>query len=256
MNELPICICELASMETLRVRSTGLRSLPAAVQLLESLVYLDLSTFIFSENQLSSLPVGLFSLRLQVLLLTGNRLESIPREVRHLADSIHELDVSCNRLRTIPADIALLKLLRVLNLRDNHLTRLPSELSRMELRVLDVSENEIGELPSELRHMSSLVELCTYGNPLTTPPATICSKARTGTCIQMVTSPSELLGECHDNGIDTIYRRNDRRSRAPRFNTLGGSDSGYASTVDEHRYSHEVSTGIFQLDFQSLRSCS
>lgn len=51
------------------------------------------------------------------------------------------------------------------------------ELSRMELRVLDVSENELGELPYDLRHMCSLIELHLRGNPLTTPPATICSKA-------------------------------------------------------------------------------
>ncbi|VDM23401.1 unnamed protein product [Toxocara canis] len=267
LNELPICICELSSMETLRVRATGLRSLPAAVQLLESLTYLDLS-----ENQLSTLPIGLFSIRLQVLLLTGNRLESLPREIRQLAGSLHELDVSCNRLRAIPADIALLKLLRVLNMRDNRLTRLPSELSRMELRILDVSENELGELPSELRHMCSLIDLRVEGNPLATPPVSICSKARQFILMlsgkgrehvfkwlraQANTSEGGMRpmdwsmnrpatinatlrrGRYNDNGIDMMARRVERRSRSTRFNTLGGSDSGYASTVDEHRYSHE-----------------
>lgn len=34
--------------------------------------------------------------------------------------------------------------------------------------------------------------------------------------------------------------RFERRSRTTRFNTVGGSDSGYASTVDENRFSHEV----------------
>uniref|UniRef100_F1KVB5 Leucine-rich repeat and calponiny domain-containing protein 3 n=1 Tax=Ascaris suum TaxID=6253 RepID=F1KVB5_ASCSU len=275
MNELPICICELSSMETLRVRATGLRSLPAAVQLLESLTYLDLS-----ENQLTSLPVGLFTIRLQVLLLSGNRLESLPREIRQLAGSLHELDVSCNRLQAIPPDIALLKLLRVLNLRDNRLTHLPSELSRMELRVLDVSENELGELPYDLRHMCSLIELHLRGNPLTTPPATICSKGREHVFkwlrAQMnaseggsrpldwsmnrpVTINATLRrGRYNDNGIDTVARRVERRSRSTRFNTLGGSDSGYASTADEHRYSHEYQTStaagcLFGIN-ESLRS--
>uniref|UniRef100_A0A915A6Z3 Calponin-homology (CH) domain-containing protein n=2 Tax=Parascaris univalens TaxID=6257 RepID=A0A915A6Z3_PARUN len=275
MNELPVCICELSSMETLRVRATGLRSLPAAVQLLESLTYLDLS-----ENQLTSLPVGLFSIHLQVLLLAGNRLDSLPREIRQLAGSLHELDVSCNRLQAIPPDIALLKLLRVLNLRDNRLTHLPSELSRMELRVLDVSENELGELPYDLRHMCSLIELRLHGNPLTTPPATICSKGREHVFkwlrAQMnaseggsrpldwsmnrpVTINATLRrGRYNDNGIDTVARRVERRSRSTRFNTLGGSDSGYASTADEHRYSHEYQTStaagcLFGIN-ESLRS--
>uniref|UniRef100_A0A9J2Q761 Calponin-homology (CH) domain-containing protein n=1 Tax=Ascaris lumbricoides TaxID=6252 RepID=A0A9J2Q761_ASCLU len=338
MNELPICICELSSMETLRVRATGLRSLPAAVQLLESLTYLDLSVTVIlhyilttrwvdlyyeiihlyyplsvilipilsislrrwesgaseylmggktptSENQLTSLPVGLFTIRLQVLLLSGNRLESLPREIRQLAGSLHELDVSCNRLQAIPPDIALLKLLRVLNLRDNRLTHLPSELSRMELRVLDVSENELGELPYDLRHMCSLIELHLRGNPLTTPPATICSKAShfqgrehvfkwlraqmnaseggsrplDWSMNRPVTINATLRrGRYNDNGIDTVARRVERRSRSTRFNTLGGSDSGYASTADEHRYSHEYQTStaagcLFGIN-ESLRS--
>lgn len=39
---------------------------------------------------------------------------------------------------------------------------------------------------------------------------------------------------------ELAFRRADRRTRATRFNTLGGSDSGYASTADEHRLSNEV----------------
>ncbi|EJD73843.1 hypothetical protein LOAG_18764 [Loa loa] len=120
---LPLCICEMCSMETLRIRNTGLRSIPSAVQLLQSLTYLDLS-----GNQLMNIPSALFSIPLQILLLTGNRLEYIPREIRQLSNSLRELDASCNKLKSLPADIALLKSLRVLNVRDNQLTHLPSGL--------------------------------------------------------------------------------------------------------------------------------
>lgn len=37
-----------------------------------------------------------------------------------------------------------------------------------------------------------------------------------------------------------IERKVERRSRSTRFNTVGGSDSGYTSTGDEQRFSHEV----------------
>ncbi|VDO43546.1 unnamed protein product [Onchocerca flexuosa] len=39
-------------------------------------------------------------------------------------------------------------------------------------------------------------------------------------------------------------RRFERRPRATRFNTVGGSDSGYASTVDENRYSREFQSQV------------
>ncbi|VDN44861.1 unnamed protein product [Gongylonema pulchrum] len=80
-------------------------------------------------------------------------------------------------MKYLPADIALLKSLRVLNVRDNQLTHLPSEFSRLELRVLDVSQNELSELPAELRHMCTLVDLRMNANPLNMPPAKLCSKA-------------------------------------------------------------------------------
>ncbi|VDM95399.1 unnamed protein product, partial [Thelazia callipaeda] len=117
----PMCICEMRSLETLRIRNTGLRSIPSAVQLLQSLTYLDLS-----GNQLMNIPAALFTVPLEILLLTGNRLESIPREIRQLSNSIRELDISYNKLTSLPADIGLLKSLRVLNVRDNQLTQLPS----------------------------------------------------------------------------------------------------------------------------------
>ncbi|VDN85476.1 unnamed protein product [Brugia pahangi] len=75
-----------------------------------------------------NIPSALFSMPLQILLLTGNRLEYIPREIRQLSNSLRELDASCNKLKSLPADIALLKSLRVLNVRDNQLTHLPSGL--------------------------------------------------------------------------------------------------------------------------------
>lgn len=47
-------------------------------------------------------------------------------------------------------------------------------------------------------------------------------------------------------------RRFERRSRATRFNTVGGSDSGYASTADENRYSREV---ILHINFLHSKCC-
>lgn len=45
LSELPSFIYQLGSMETLRVRSTGLRTLPNTFYTLSSLTYLDLRFF-------------------------------------------------------------------------------------------------------------------------------------------------------------------------------------------------------------------
>lgn len=46
-------------------------------------------------------------------------------------------DASCNKLKSLPADIALLKSLRVLRVRDNQLTHLPAGLQIQFLMTFD-----------------------------------------------------------------------------------------------------------------------
>ncbi|VDM92957.1 unnamed protein product, partial [Litomosoides sigmodontis] len=213
-----------------------------------------------SGNQLVNIPSALFSIPLEILILTGNRLEYIPREIRQLSNSLRELDASCNKLKSLPTDISLLKLLRVLNVRDNQLTHLPAEFARLQLRILDISQNKLSELPIDLRYMCTLVNFRIDINPLVAPPAKLCSKGRehvfkwlqshAGRSVDdtmtaydctlkrpITTNATLRRGQNIENITDG--RHFDRRSRTTRFNTVGGSDSGYASTADENRYSRE-----------------
>jgi Leucine-rich repeat (LRR) protein len=57
--------------------------------------------------------------------LSGNRLDALPSEIKQLSETLQELDLKCNRLRQLPAAIATLTELRVLNLRSNQLKDLP-----------------------------------------------------------------------------------------------------------------------------------
>uniref|UniRef100_A0A1I7WPN6 Leucine-rich repeat protein soc-2 homolog n=1 Tax=Heterorhabditis bacteriophora TaxID=37862 RepID=A0A1I7WPN6_HETBA len=125
--DIPASICELQSLESLRVRGNTLRRIPSNIALLAALTFFDLS-----NNHLTQLPVALFDLPLEILLLTGNRLETIPREIRQLSSTLTELDISCNHLRSLPADIALLKMLRVLILRQNLLDQFPSVIIKIK----------------------------------------------------------------------------------------------------------------------------
>uniref|UniRef100_A0A914QKG2 Calponin-homology (CH) domain-containing protein n=1 Tax=Panagrolaimus davidi TaxID=227884 RepID=A0A914QKG2_9BILA len=51
---------------------------------------------------------------------------------------------------------------------------------------------------------------------------------------------SQLPKSSDPTSTNSLLRKADRRPRQNRFNTVGGSDSGYASTGDENRLSHEM----------------
>lgn len=172
LTEMPACMCELEYLETLQLRSNCIQRLPSSVHLMKSLGFLDLR-----GNQLKLLPSTLFFLRLKVLLLSGNQIESIPREIRQLENCLTELDISWNKLVEVPSDISLLKSLRVLNVSNNNITELPPEIGYMQLRILDISENSLSIIPVEFCNLSGFItEFKVTGNPFTAPPVNIIEK--------------------------------------------------------------------------------
>lgn len=166
--ELPEEVTTFAFLETLLLYHNTIRSIPESVKQLSSLTYLDLRS-----NQLSSLPREICFLPLQVLLVSNNRLTSLPDELGRLDQTLTDLDASYNQLANLPARLGELRSLRSLSLRSNHLLYLPRELTCLSLISLDVSNNKIASLPLEIRHMSTLVELQLENNPLTSPPASV-----------------------------------------------------------------------------------
>uniref|UniRef100_A0A7E4W751 Calponin-homology (CH) domain-containing protein n=1 Tax=Panagrellus redivivus TaxID=6233 RepID=A0A7E4W751_PANRE len=272
LTELPGCMCDLDSLETLQLRSNCIQRLPTSLQLLKSLAFLDLS-----GNQLHSLPQTLFFLRLQVLLLAGNRITTIPREIRQLENCLHELDLSYNRLVELPSDIAFLKSLRVLNLSHNRLIDLPGDIGFMQLRVLNISHNCLTALPFELCNLGGLaVDFQAHGNPLVAPPVDVVGRGREhifkwlksqsgadygdwafSRCSNInatLRRPERIpIERCSSKQSDTstLTRKTDRRTRQTRFNNVGGgSDSGYTSTGDDHRHSHEL--GVSKLSLEEI----
>ena len=151
---------------------------------------------IFSRsNQLTVLPREICLLPLQVLLVSNNRLTSLPEELGRM-DQLTELDAACNQVTHLPPRISDLKKLKSLSLRNNQLVYLPrglfcfffqiqinynlffnlilfTEVTCLNLVTLDISGNRIATLPVELRNMTSLVNLELENNPLTTPPASV-----------------------------------------------------------------------------------
>ncbi|XP_074818884.1 leucine-rich repeat and calponin homology domain-containing protein 2 isoform X1 [Natator depressus] len=130
-----------------------------------------------SRNLLATLPKYLFDLPLKVLVVSNNKLVSIPEEIGKLRD-LMELDISCNEIQVLPQQIGKLQSLRELNIRRNNLHVLPDELGDLPLVKLDFSCNKITEIPICYRKLRHLQVIILDNNPMQMPPAQICLKGK------------------------------------------------------------------------------
>ena len=105
--------------------------------------------------------------------LSKQKLTSIPAVVFQCPNLVY-LDLKRNRIEEIPAAIGQLKKLRVLNMSRNRLARLPKEIGQLiVLRSLILNQNEIVELPPEIGLLSNLAVLDLWGNQLDKLPKEI-----------------------------------------------------------------------------------
>lgn len=120
-------------------------------------------------------------------------LETFPREILELAETLEVLDLSGNRLSELPDDFARLKNLRIVFFSGNAFTELPTVLGRLpnlemvgfksnpitrvppdalpvRLRWLILTDNRLRELPSTLGARPRLQKLMLAGNRLESLP--------------------------------------------------------------------------------------
>ncbi|XP_076356296.1 leucine-rich repeat and calponin homology domain-containing protein 1-like isoform X1 [Tachypleus tridentatus] len=171
-GELPSEVCEFFLLERLDCYHNVIRSLPDSVITLHSLTYLNLS-----RNHLSTIPPALCQLPLEVLDVSNNKLVSLPEEIGHM-QCLMDLDVSCNEITILPPQIGDLQSLKSFNIRRNLLVELPPEFCELHLVKLDISGNRISSIPISLRQMKTLQELVLEHNPLTSPPSFLCSRGK------------------------------------------------------------------------------
>ncbi|XP_060588533.1 leucine-rich repeat and calponin homology domain-containing protein 2-like isoform X6 [Ruditapes philippinarum] len=173
LSEVPKEVCTYISMEKLDCYHNVIKSIPEAIVQLQALTYLNLS-----RNQLSIIPSFISQLQaLEVLIASHNRLVSLPEELGVL-DKLMELDVSCNEISHLPLQIGDLKSLKSMNVRRNILQELPVEISKLNLRKLDISSNRVSKIPTVFRKIETLEDIILDNNPLTTPPAHVCTKGK------------------------------------------------------------------------------
>ncbi|MEZ0395532.1 MAG: leucine-rich repeat domain-containing protein, partial [Anaerolineales bacterium] len=134
--------------------------------------------------------------RLTELDLSQNRLTSLPPEIGNLT-SLTELNLGGNHLPSLPPEIGNLTSLTKLNLGSNHLTSLPPEIGRLtHLTALYLWNNQLTSLPPEIGNLSSLTELNLWGNQLTSLPPEIGELANLQTLLlwdnQLTSLPPEI----------------------------------------------------------------
>ncbi|GFS22923.1 leucine-rich repeat and calponin domain-containing protein, partial [Elysia marginata] len=246
LTDIPVEFCDYLHVERINCYHNVIRSIPDAISQLQTLTHINLS-----RNQLTVLTPALCMLgALEVLSASNNKLVSLPEEIGRL-ESLMDLDVSCNEISHLPLQIGDLSSLRCLNLRRNFLVELPIEISRLQLCRLDFSSNRIEKIPTVFRKMETLEQFILDHNPLSSPPAYICTKGRQHI---MKFLHIEAIKEDRKRGIminsDSDMKRFVRKSLPPQQssdemrNMLGApeskwkrhtvlsNDSGYNSTGD------------------------
>ncbi|KAG5849870.1 hypothetical protein ANANG_G00076280 [Anguilla anguilla] len=128
-------------LEVLHCERNRLSSLSAGGALLKGLYA--------SSNEISQLEVYPVPGNLTYMDVSRNRLESLPDWVCE-SKKLEVLDVSHNHICELPIGLFCSSSLRKLLLGHNWLRRLPERLERMQIEVLDLQHNQLLELPSNL----------------------------------------------------------------------------------------------------------
>lgn len=123
---------------------------------------------------LSEFPREIFDLAdsLETLNLTGNKLHSLPDDLHRL----HRLQVlfcSDNQFSELPASIGRCEHLRIVGFKANQIRHVPAAALPPRLRWLILTDNLIEQLPDELGDCSLLQKLMLAGNRLHELPASL-----------------------------------------------------------------------------------
>jgi Leucine-rich repeat (LRR) protein len=130
-----------------------------------------------------------FHAKVTSLDLSYNRLQSIPKEISKLKRLIH-LNCEHNEINTLPETIGRLRALKVLKLNGNKLSTIPDEIGNCRnLTTLLLNENKIELLPQSIGGCLSLEVLKLGNNDLKDLPITIAQLKETLNDVDVTNNP-------------------------------------------------------------------
>ncbi|KAF3686428.1 PH domain leucine-rich repeat-containing protein phosphatase 2 [Channa argus] len=165
LAELPESLFYKAlNLKYLNVSANSLESIPPSSQSEESLG--TLQELYLTGNNLNencgALLVGHQNLR--VLHIAYNQLLSFPASKLSKLELLEELNLSGNKLKTIPSTVSSCKRLHTLIAHSNHITVFPEILNLPEIKLVDLSCNELTEIQLPDSLPATLQELDLTGN--------------------------------------------------------------------------------------------
>ncbi|KAM7424125.1 hypothetical protein PAMA_000461 [Pampus argenteus] len=165
LAELPESLFYKAlNLKYLNVSANALENIPPSSQSEESLS--TLQELYLTRNNLNencgALLVGHQNLR--VLHIAYNQLLSFPASKLSKLELLEELNLSGNKLKTIPSTVSSCKRLHTLIAHSNHITVFPEILNLPEIKLVDLSCNELTEIQLPESLPATLQELDLTGN--------------------------------------------------------------------------------------------
>jgi len=133
------------------------------------------TTVELSQEQMIKLIKKMRSVsHLSDLFLMKLKLKTLPPEISMLPSSLRKLNLCCNSLSSLPAELCLLTQLKGLYLGGNQLTTLPPEITKLQqLEELYCNGNLLITVPDEIGGLTSLKKLMLYENTITHLPKEI-----------------------------------------------------------------------------------
>ncbi|XP_077469726.1 leucine-rich repeat-containing protein 47 [Stigmatopora argus] len=164
LTEIHEDIQHLANLQSLILCRNKIARIPVTIGSLKSLKVLDLSS-----NNLDFLSDGITQLReLTTLNVSCNRLEVLPDGLINCV-KLSTINMSKNRIESFPSDFysERLDLLSNLMASDNAIVELSRDVNKLTgLKALDLSNNRLREIPSNLSECPKLKEINFKGNKL------------------------------------------------------------------------------------------
>jgi internalin A len=154
--------------------------------------------------------------RLVFLDLSNQRLDSIPAEIGKLIN-LKTFYLSSNQLTSLPPEIGKLSSLNTLYLKSNRLTSLPAEIAQLtNLNTLYLSNNQLPNLPPGIGQLTNLSALYLSNNRLTSLPPEIGKLNSLNTLYlfnnQLISLPPEI-GQL--TNLNTLYLSNNQLTSLP-----------------------------------------